>query len=92
MDTLHSAMTERTWKDSGKLKINIANLLSKIPTGFGNVDTGVTIWATEDIILGLWCVILTDSSITRILVLCMSLIWYDFVNWLQEIDYEDNIR
>ena len=29
------------------------------------MDTGVTIWATEDIILGLYCVVFTDSSISR---------------------------
>ena len=68
MDTLHSVMTGRTWKDFGKHQYcELHTLLyPKNPTGFGNVDTGVIIWVTENTILGLYCVILLDLNITRI--------------------------
>jgi len=47
-------MIGRTWKDFGKLFTEISHLIYvKYSIGFGNVDIGVIIWATEDIISGL---------------------------------------
>lgn len=65
MVTLHSVTIGRIWKDFGKHQHCISfKLCPKFPTGFGSVDTGVTIWATGNIILGLYCIALRDSSIT----------------------------
>jgi len=52
MGTLHFVMIGKIWRDFGKQFQVIASKNSSV-TGFGSVDTGVTIWEIEDTILGI---------------------------------------
>ena len=96
MATLHSVMTERTWKDFGRLFTEIPHLIcAQIFDRFWKRGYWSNHLGNRRYHIRFVCVSLKQvyQSLSKLNVVpCMLLIWYGFVKWLQVTDCEDNIR